>query len=235
MSTSQYNKLTNTGYSIKGLTDELEFNQWIESTFPGLDLTSITDEIEKQSKLCRYNYNKKISINKSKSSLSIRVESTQMSDVLFHREFIKSKNGITISHNAFYLPENCQDNSIAKPIFKKSFRQYKKMQAQQIKVRAVEKGTYAWAKFGFYATSETEVIALLKSSKKHLTKDDFKGVKAIYDAYLKLSPQKFLFPIELWADLPGMKEFLIQTELEWEGVLDLQNKAQCATFEAYVN
>lgn len=62
-----------------------------------------------------------------------------------------------------------------------------------------------------------------------------KIVEAIYIDYYNRKPEGDDFPIKNWADLPFMKEVLMNPDCQWQGRLDLNNPDQLRKFEEYVS
>jgi len=107
------------------------------------------------------------------------------------------------------------------------------MGVDKIKVEAaLDDGGYVWAKTLFAASVPEEVTAILTKASSEMHPAQFKFVKRIYDNYYGKHPDGRAFPMNKWAELPGMEQILRGSY--WHGEIDLNNNELLAKFIDYV-
>ena len=71
----------------------------------------------------------------------------------------------SVTHNYLKIPEDFQDKGAGKKLFQSLLIEYEAANLKKIKLIANKKiGGYAWAKYGFYATSKREVLRIINRS-----------------------------------------------------------------------
>jgi len=154
-------------------------------------------------------------------------------DLVFERSFIKYPDLLVVEHDYFNLPLTARMQGLAIKVTACCLKQYENMGVGKIRVRATLKdGGLVWAKFGFKAVNKVEVLAILNSAKKNLSKSQFERVEKFYNAYYDNEPGGTSFPIEDWGRIPFMEKTLRGSD--WHGELDLTNEKDFLNFKNYV-
>lgn len=144
-----------------------------------------------------------------------------------------------VYHAFFKAPKELQGNGLSKRVINIYYEQYKKAGIDKIKVTAnIDVGGYAWAKYGFSAPEQYEVLNALiynKTASKITNQQYFRIVKKIKD-HFNANPGK-PFPMRKIANLGRTtdqygKRVLLGTN--WSGELDLSNRREKKIFEDYL-
>jgi hypothetical protein len=133
--------------------------------------------------------------------------------LIIQRTFRIKAGEILVEHDYFVLPEEHQGKGLVKPILQESLQQYININASKIIVHAgLSGGGYVWAKYGFVATRESDMLSILNRAKIMLTEDQLKVALQVlvnyYNNVAKKSGSK-AFPIKLWADMDFMEPVLM--------------------------
>ena len=140
-----------------------------------------------------------------------------------------------VSHEEMKLPARLQRQGLSRELIQPYYRQYRRANVALILVQAGRTGGgYAWAKYGFAALHQVEVIHILDTASERGIDDEAvmelrEDLEAFYN-YKQTTAAPF--PLENWARLPFGEKLLAGTY--WKGVLDLHNPAQVQIFEAYL-
>jgi hypothetical protein len=230
-------KLIAMGYVFFGI-NEIDFKPFMQKYFPGLNLVAWLQAVEK---LTIPHAGTRIwrGIEVNGDMLHVRFENDFTSEddaLVFDRKLYRDTEGMKISHEYFVLPSTAREKDISKKVLKLSLVHYQKMKADHIEVIAgLSKGAYVWARHGFVATDREDIKRIMKQAKTVLTPEQYEFIEAIYDSYYHKNPSGVDFPIKNWADLPFMKDVLMNPVCEWKGRLDLNNSEQLRKFEEYVS
>lgn len=92
-------------------------------------------------------------------------------------------------------------------------------------------GGYAWARYGFNATSKRHAMAPMNLCRNKGVRN---AAQKIIDDYYQVNglPDWAEFPMHLLTEKIWGKSYLLGSS--WSGVLDLMNTEQIATFEKYL-
>jgi hypothetical protein len=149
------------------------------------------------------------------------------------RTFIKKQDELIVEHDFFRIPLANRNLGIGKSLLRFSLEYYINMDVDKIKVEAaLDDGGYVWARALFAATEPAEVTAILTKASGELPPSRFKFVKRIYNNYYDKHPGGRAFPMNKWAELPGMEQIL--RGCHWHGEIDLNNNELLANFINYV-
>lgn len=97
----------------------------------------------------------------------------------------------------------------------------------------MEKGGYAWAKYGFVAVNYEEVFAVLdEGMSKGVPYDTIHKLRAGLVRFYSRHGYHTPFPMQTWADTRYGE--LLLSGSDWEGILDLNDADQIDTFETYL-
>lgn len=224
------------GYTIQGLQTE-ELAIFMQTHYPGFALKQFLLEAEELmnpgnlTALQRY-----ILIAGTTITAGFKNNYTDEDDALvFERKFYKENGKLIVSHEYLILPEKERGKNTVKKVLGSSLNHYIQMNADYVIVWAgLSKGAYVWARFGFTAMDQQEMNKILQIAKNNLSMNEFRVVQLIYDSYYSQNPEGNEFPIKLWADLPFMKNLLMNPACCWHGRLDLKNPEQLRKFGEYV-
>lgn len=231
------NKIKSFGYSFTNNNGHNLF-RLINDKFENFNLATLLEVIENRLILTSTTpVTKTIEFDYSKSWLKIFIQNSFSSedDALFiERNFYKKSKIIQINHDYCVIPKAYRGAKLIQYFFKESLQQYINIDATSIKVIAgLSGGGYVWARHGFVATRKKDVQIILEKAHSLLSLREYNIVKIIFDGYYSTNPRGRSFPIDLWSELPFMKNVLMQCY--WHGKLNLKNKNQLYNFINYVH
>ena len=136
-------------------------------------------------------------------------------------------------HSHFDLPSKVKDAGLGKKVFKALYKQYQNAGIQKLEVLAnIDVGGYVWGRYGF-------CIEGRYSAENYLGGLGFNRGEKLYDTalnviktYYKGRKNDDLFPMNLLADIPGMKAKMLGSD--WYGDLYLTDPVQRQRFEDYL-
>ena len=151
--------------------------------------------------------------------------------VNLEREFVRGANGIEVNHSHLIIPDELQGKGISKEIFRYLFREYGDMGVSRINVTAnMSVGGYCWARYGFCA-EKSEAISVVGQAlaASRITKEEYTEALSIINGH-----NGSAFPMNYLANLPYGKRMLNDPTVEWNGFLDMKNRAQVRFMKDYV-
>lgn len=136
------------------------------------------------------------------------------------------------AHEEMVLPNHLQRQGLSRKLLLPYYRQYRTAGVERILVQAgLSGGGYAWARYGFAATSQVDVRKILATGENRgVARWQVEELLLDVDAFYAKSAAPF--PLESWARLPFGERLLAGTT--WWGELDLRNPEQVQVFEAYL-
>lgn len=230
-------ELVKMGYSFSGI-DTTEFARFMQTQFPHFDLLSWLIEAEDvMMPHAKTAITRKITVTGDQLNVCFHNVYTGEKDALImDRTFFREKGKLKVKHEFLVVPEEARDQDIGRSVLQTSLAYYKKMKVDIIDVVAgLSAGPYVWARHGFVATNKAEMESILVKAKSLVTGKQYSVLEAIFNAYYNAHPKGEAFPIKNWADLPFMKDVLMNHECQWSGRLDLNNPEQLRKFEEYVS
>lgn len=157
-------------------------------------------------------------------------------NITIERTFSLEGTKRQVSHSTFTVPPRIQGKGISKEVLQACYKQYKNAGIEQIFVGAnMEVGGYTWGKYGF-AVEKEMLKSLLKQPtlKRALAQNpELKSlIDEVVNLFYKKNPEEAMFPMNLIADLEGMKTALLNTS--WKGELKLYIPDFRRRFEDYL-
>lgn len=146
------------------------------------------------------------------------------------RQFSMLDGEIRVEHQSFELATQFQGKGASKKVFKVFLNEYKRSKFSRIDLRAnIDVGGYCWARYGFSTDSKTAraFISLAEAENTEL------GIafKKAYDSYY--IDHRGLFPMRLFAEIPGAKAILYGSS--WDGVMFLDDPKAMSYLRGYLN
>lgn len=146
------------------------------------------------------------------------------------RQFSMLDGEIRVEHQSFELATQFQGKGASKKVFKVFLDEYKRSKFSRIDLRAnIDVGGYCWARYGFSTDSKTAraFISLAEAENTEL------GIafKKAYDSYY--IDHRGLFPMRLFAEIPGAKAILYGSS--WDGVMFLDDPKAMSYLRGYLN
>lgn len=146
------------------------------------------------------------------------------------RQFSMLDGEIRVEHQSFELATQFQGKGASKKVFKVFLNEYKRSKFSRIDLRAnIDVGGYCWARYGFSTDSKTAraFISLAEAENTEL------GIafKKAYDRYY--IDHRGLFPMRLFAEIPGAKAILYGSS--WDGVMFLDDPKAMSYLRGYLN
>lgn len=163
------------------------------------------------------------------NAISIEIEAKGMS---MTRTFTLAKDGLReVAHDFFKLSSRYQSGGLSKELFGHLHKQYLKSNMSRVKVHAnIDVGGYTWGRYGFAVESRYQAERFLQGAVNNAALRN-EGQKAII-AWYKKNPDSAPFPMNLFADIPGFKQWMLGTD--WKGTLHLKNPLMRKRFEDYL-
>ena len=136
------------------------------------------------------------------------------------------------SHEEMILPPRLQGQGLSRELIAPYYRQYQQAAVELISINAsLSGGGYAWAKYGFAAILQADVMHILDAAPgRNISPAQI--AELCEDVATFYAQGVAPFPLETWARLPFGKKLLTGTT--WKGILDLRNPVQVQIFEAYL-
>jgi hypothetical protein len=173
------------------------------------------------------------------------------SDIMLTRTFTRLSNGeLHVHHDVFELPKKLQGKDVAKAVLADSYQTYRELGVDRVDTLAnLDRGAYAWAKFGFKAERPTSLADLLRERVTGRPATERRGSRAPTVEGLTPSQQTNLLaiidthkndPKLPWhvANAVTSEGRMVGKELlydaTWFATLDMHDRESTAKLEAYV-
>lgn len=139
-----------------------------------------------------------------------------------------------VVHEEMVIPPGFQKQGLSGDFMKAYYEQYKHSKVDVISVYAsMEKGGYAWAKYGFAAVNYEEVFAVLDEGlSKGIPHDEIQKLRNGLGYFYSINDYSTPFPMQTWAETRYGETLLSGSD--WEGILNLNDDEQVDTFETYL-
>ena len=225
------------------------FNSYLK----GFNLDELFDDIDKIGEKYGIDWTSQ-SIKASSSENIFQVVHfgrSEYGEVNVNRIF-KLVNGKTeVYHALFTMPNKLQGGGLSKEVLGAYYQQYKNAAIAKIGVTAnINVGGYAWARYGFSATNEYEVMQVLAKARRMTTTNkirlglgdgitpvQYARIERLIENHYEKTPD-LPFPMRKIADLGRQtdnhygKRLLLDTY--WSGELNFNNKKVVKMFEDYL-
>lgn len=231
LSQKEITRLRSEGWDINDAALDL-----LEADFAGFDLAQLSREFDAIGK--QYNINWRDKIIQNYTSTKVRIlyrGDTTKGPITLKRLFEKRNGKLVVEHEYFHVPEKLQGNGMSRDIFKAYYKQYKAAKTHTIKVHAnINVGGYTWGRYGF-STSKSEAedfLQIWRGIKNPAFAERIRKAEMAFSRHFTTNPNSALFPMDKWAEIPGVKELLLGTD--WYGSIDLTSAARRKVFEDYL-
>lgn len=234
------NQLKQSGVVIENEERTINF---FNASFQGFDLQQVFDDFEQLGKDFNINWQVKKILstgNSNQPTVIARHIGIHNGKEIYIERNLRSVDGKREVYHAFFkAPKELQGNGLSKRVINIYYEQYKKAGIDKIKVTAnIDVGGYAWAKYGFSAPEQYQILNALiynKTASKITNQQYFRIVNKIKD-HFNANPGK-PFPMRKIANLGRTtdqygKRVLLGTN--WSGELDLSNRREKKIFEDYL-
>ena len=222
-------------------SDEELIARFLTEEFPGFDLFRVLHELEAVAARWGFEWGTRHVSVGSLGGLTIHhqyddLENDTQESLTVRRILRKpvAAAGRRVSHEELFLPVVFQNRGLSRELVLPYYTQYKAARVDRIDARAgAAGGGYALAKYGYAATNQREVLAILTQGlARGIDPAAIADLREQAEEFYRTSALASLFPIWEWARTPFSKLLLRNTN--WLAALDLHNPTQRATFEAYL-
>lgn len=230
-------RLRQLGVKVTGGSDQV-ITHLLEQHLPTSNLPQLAGDLKEAAKRLKFTWEQPIfrvknpAINGEVLNLDY-LGTWRKQSVTMARTFYQKDGSLRVSHDLLELPEKLQGKGVSRLLNSAFYEEYQRSGVQAITLHAaLDAGGYAWAKAGFAATDQAEVLAILAKAPAQVPSNVVQALQQVVQDHYTAYPNK-PFPMERLAQTQYGKTLLSGSS--WHGILDLNNAEQMAIFEAYLH